>query len=322
MKKGNIILVLLIMAAIGLGIFLLLQAKEKISQRRPIRRPRVTEVPGQVPAGVGPTGVKSTTGTAFAMAMIIRPDISRVCDYEMVALGGRNLKTKGDNPTFDPQFLDRAKSCGTKVMVALNDKTERILQDDGTGIDLDKFREAVSFFKGKIDPYVNDGVVVVHGVIDEPHDCKNDWGGDCPSASEVDQASAISKEYWPSLPTAVNTVPNYLESEGYTWMNTDIIQFQYAYHKYQGDMKAFVDDAVALNNAGRFRQIAWSIQAKSGGCETFQGCPMTPDQIKNVSQTMCDAKEGKYLLFVHYDTTLLSPPGVSEALEFVKDVCS
>ena len=203
------------------------------------------------------------------------------------------------------------------MIIALNDHTSNITGDAG-GIDLNKFREKISFFKGKVDPYVSRGVIITHAVVDEPHDC-SDWKDTCPKASEVDQASAISEEYWPNLPTVVNTIPLYLSREGYKWVHTDIIMFQYAYHK--GSLNDFVKGATDHLKKGTFKDLAWALQVKSGGCDQFKECAMTTAQFKEVGEAMCSASEGEWIMFVNYDTALLSG-GMLQAIDNLKGFCS
>lgn len=237
-----------------------------------------------------------------------------LCNYPVAMVLARHLVAKGK---FDPSVLEEAKGCGTKVMVNLVDKTENILGENG-GLDLKKFDQRISFFRGKIDPYAQNGVIIGHGVVDEPHDC-NDWKGVCPKASEVDQASAISKRYWPTLPTGVNTIPPYIIKEGYTWTHTDIIIFQYAYHK--GDLKKFVATAVDLRNQGRFRDLAWALQVKSGGCPRNRDCSMSPDQVRTVAGTMCNASPARAIGFVFYELPLITAE-MQRAIGDVQRACS
>lgn len=270
-------------------------------------KPTTISITGKPPTPF-PTKVISQSGTPLAMSYFNPSPKGHMCDYPVTAVLGRHLKNNSGE--FDPSVLAEAEACGRKVLLFLSDKTENVVGDTG-GLDLTKYRNEISFFDGKIDKYVESGVIMAHMVVDEPHDCNNDWKGSCPSASTVDQVSKISKELWPTLQTFVNTVPSYIQREGYTWQNTDIMNFQYAYHK--GDLNKFVSDAVSHLNSGKFRDIAWALQVKSGGCARYQECSMTPEQVQTVTSTMCNGQPGKWLAFVWYDPAIMTPEMLTAA---------
>lgn len=318
-RKGNILIIvpIIVVIAIVIGLAILtLKGKEPATRQRSPRRVPTTEEPGHPQPTTSDTKqVFPTTGIPLAMSFIRPGPQGHMCDFPATLVLGRHLQDKSGN--FDPTVLEEAKKCGGKVILLLSDKTENVLGDSG-GLDLNKFRQQISPFDGKIDPYIGN-VIIAHGVVDEPHDCNNDWKGKCPTAQEVDQASAISKEYWPNLPTAVNTTPAYINKEAYTWIHTDIIMFQYAYHK--GELNSFVDSAISLYNQGKFNEIAWAMQVKSGGCDTFQGCSMSPDQVRAVSAKMCGTGQGKWIGFVWYDESIITAD-MRNAIADVQETCN
>jgi hypothetical protein len=317
-KKLQALVLFLLLILVPISVFFARKVLRKNSAPQPVSIIQPTIMPTEPSPTLLPT-----SRTIFSMIFILNTDINTICDYPVIGLGGRNLGklTADGSLNFDPVYLEQAQSCGTKVIVALNDKTERILNDNGQDLDLQKYEDIIALYAGKIDEYVNDGTIIAHGVIDEPHDCNNDWGGVCPTAEEVDQASRISKQYWPTLPTAVNTVPQYLRSENYTWVHTDIINFQYAFHKYQGNYQQFISDAAALHDSGMFREISWALQAKSGGCLTYQECSMSPQQIVDVGGAMCNTGKGEWINFVYYDTSLLTDE-MDTAIAQLSTICA
>lgn len=240
--------------------------------------------------------VHANGGIPFSM---VSPPLDEICNYEYVRLSRTDIMN--NDIYFDPDRLDEAQSCGTKVIVKLVGGTDDIVNTNG-GLNLWKFENEINDFAGDIDPYVNNGTIIAHQVIDEPHDCQ-DWNGICPQQWKVDDASAISKEYWPTLLTSVNTSADYARE--YNWVDTDLINFQYAYHK--GDLTAYIDDALDVLNDGYVDNISWSIQAQRGGCEEGWGvCPMTPAQVEEVGIAMCNTNVGFYVGFERYDEALLT----------------
>lgn len=246
----------------------------------------------------------------FGMA---NPPIDKICDYPLVGYFGRVLFDSGGK--FNSSLLDKARSCGTKVFLRLSGQTNKILNDNGVGINLSKFEDRISQYQGLIDPYIEDGTIIYHFTIDEPHDC-HDWGGQCPSPSEVDEASKISKKYWPNLKTMVNTLPDYASK--YQWQYTDLINFQYAYHK--GPLDRFISAALSVYESGKVEEISWSIMAKSGGYSQFGKGPMTPEQVEEVGKAMCDTGKGVVIAFVGYKEEILTLE-MYQTIERVKNYC-
>ncbi len=249
----------------------------------------------------------SESGTPFGMRF---PPLEQVCDYPVVTFWRRNLVDSRGR--FDLSVLDQAQACGTRVVLRLNGFTRDILEDDGRGLDLAKYEDRINDFAGWIDPYVQDGTLLAHVTIDEPHDCY-DWGGQCPTPWEVDQAGLISKRYWPALLTIVNTMPRYASQ--YDWEYTDIANFQYAFHK--GPLDEFIHSGLEVKRAGRVANISWSFQARWGGCRRFGECSMTPAQVEEVARALCGTRTGQWVSFSSYDARLVTVP-MQQAIDRVR----
>jgi hypothetical protein len=241
----------------------------------------------------------------FAMG---NPPIERVCDYPIVVYMARGAIKK--------EIFEKAKSCESKIIIRIGGGTHSILNDNGVGLDLEKFETRIKDFKGKIEPYIEDGTILAHFTIDEPHDC-SDWGGKCPSPSEVDQVSKISKKYWPNLPTLVNTLPEY--ASRIKWEYTDIINFQYAYHK--GFINDFVEQAINVLNDGKVDDISWSIMARYGGSKNFGRVPMISSQVLEIGKKMCSTGKGIFICFVGYEEELLDKE-MQHSINELKDFCN
>jgi hypothetical protein len=220
-----------------------------------------------------------------------------LCNYNMVFYERNALLSPSG--VFNTALLDMAQWCGTQVIVRLPGVTADIAATNG-GLDLVNYEDKLNDFVGLIEPYIENGTIVGHLTIDEPHDC-SDWNDVCPHQSVVDQAAALSHSYWPSLATMVNTVPFYAQE--YAWVYMDNVLFTYAYHK--GLLSEFVQDSVAVLENGLARQISWAIQAKSGGCSVFGQCSMTPEQVKEVGTAMCDTLAGEVIGFYKYEVELI-----------------
>jgi len=300
----TVIAFLLLAIIMGGGLLVVLKKPKSITQEEK----QNVQITGQdTSKKVQPTK-NAAKGQGKILIGMGNPPIDKLCDYESAFV--RILDPE------DLSYLTAAKSCGTKLIIHLYRNTSDILNEDGVGLSLVKFEHKIKPFAGGIDPYIEDGTILALGLIDEPHDCNNDWGGVCPSPSEVDQTGQIVKKYWPNVTTLVNTLPKY--ASGYQWQYVDIINFQYAYHK--GPLVKFIKDSERVLDGGFINQISWAIQAKSGGGQTFKESSMTPEQVLEVGRAMCDTKKGVNITFVSYDKVLLTPEMLA-VIEELKTYC-
>jgi hypothetical protein len=66
----------------------------------------------------------------------------------------------------------------------------------------------VDRFKGvNFSSYIEDGTVIGHYLIDEPHDATN-WNGTTVSAATLEEMARYSKQHWPQLATVVRSEPS------------------------------------------------------------------------------------------------------------------
>ena len=104
--------------------------------------------------------------------------------------------------------LAQIKSRGGKVIIKLAGHPR--YYGEGTGFELANWKRRIDYYRGiDFTPYVKDGTIVGHYMIDEPNDPKN-WGGTPVSPSTLEEMGRYSKQLWPELPTIVRTEPSYL----------------------------------------------------------------------------------------------------------------
>jgi hypothetical protein len=161
-----------------------------------------------------------------------------------------------DHPVLD---LEHARRTGTRVLVAMAG-SESQYKDENGHFDLAKWKQRVDRFKDvDFAPYVADGTVIGHLIMDEPEDPTN-WNDKLVTRDEIEEMARYSKQLWPSMAAIIRGWPAYLK--GYPFKNLDAGWAQY--HVRFGDINAFIQSNVRDAKASNLALIM-SVNLLSGG---------------------------------------------------------
>jgi hypothetical protein len=146
---------------------------------------------------------------------------------------------RNESPTRLLRELAGIKARRGRVMMFFA-SSQKYYVDRAGNFDMGKWKERVNRFRGlNLDPYIKDGTIIGHMLIDEPNDAKN-WNGKAVSPNMVEEMAKYSKQLWPNLATVVRTSPDYLNSNH---KYLDAAWAQYLYRR--GDVRKYIDDAVS-----------------------------------------------------------------------------
>jgi hypothetical protein len=96
---------------------------------------------------------------------------------------------------------------------------------DANGFAFDKWKARVDRFREvDLTPYISDGTIVAHFIIDEPQDPTN-WNGHPVTQAQIEQMAAYSKQVWPTLTTMARSKLEYLRGGQYPHL--DVVRIQY-----------------------------------------------------------------------------------------------
>jgi hypothetical protein len=125
-------------------------------------------------------------------------------------------------------LLSGAKSHGGRVVLKLcMGRDSYIKNPDGT-FSLTKWKALVDRFRQvNLGPYINDGTLVGHFLIDEPQRASR-WGGQVISPATLEAMAQYSKQIWPTLTTFVRAEPVWLASFAQSYRYLDAGWAQYA----------------------------------------------------------------------------------------------
>ena len=123
--------------------------------------------------------------------------------------------------------LSAARVKGGRVVIKLcKGKDHYVKNSDGT-FSLTKWKSLVSRYRSvNLAPYINDGTIIGHYLIDEPHRAER-WGGKGISHQTLEEMARFSKELWPDLTTIVRVAPSWLAGASFAWRYVDAGWTQY-----------------------------------------------------------------------------------------------
>ncbi len=144
------------------------------------------------------------------------------------------------------ETLERARAAGVRLMINLVGSKKQCTKPDGT-FDLERWKERVRRFEG-IDfaPWVEDGTILAHYLLDEPH-AKGRWGGERVPYEVLEELGRFSAERWPTMPTAIRSETSWLAAAPFAWRHVDAGIAQYSARK--GDPTRYLANEVAAGRA-------------------------------------------------------------------------
>jgi hypothetical protein len=149
----------------------------------------------------------------------------------------------GLTPTNIIGLLADAKSRGGRLVLKLcMGRDSYVKNADGT-FSFAKWKQLVDRFRSvNLKPYINDGTIVGHFLIDEPHRTAK-WGGKIIPHATVEAMAQYSKQIWPTMTTFVHTKTDWLAATPITYRYLDAGWTQYAMGK--GEVNTWAANEIA-----------------------------------------------------------------------------
>jgi hypothetical protein len=197
----------------------------------------------------------------------------------------------------------RARGGRVALKLALGD---RHFKDADGSFNLSKWKAQVALFEDvDFTPYIKDGTVIGHYLVDEPNDPAN-WNGRPIPPSVLEEMARFSKERWPDLPTIVRTEPGYLDmSHRYL----DAAWAQYLYRK--GTPQDFLRRNVAEAQE-RGLALVVGLNVLTGGAP--HGTHMSPDEVEEWGSVLLSSSYPCAFISWTYDDGYLSSGSMMSAM--------
>jgi hypothetical protein len=185
---------------------------------------------------VSPTDSSGITGAVAALdTRSPRPGIVFATDgmqnqyFSPVYTGSK--RGGGVTPDNVLSLLSDARSKGARIVLKLTMGADSYIQNSDGTFSLTKWKALVDRFKAvNLSPYIADGTLLGHFLIDEPHRAAK-WGGKIIPQSTVEAMAKYSKQIWPTMNTFVHTQMPWLASSPITYTYLDAGWAQYAASK-------------------------------------------------------------------------------------------
>jgi hypothetical protein len=167
-------------------------------------------------------------------------------------------------------WLSGARAKGGRAVIKLcKGKDSYVKNGDGT-FSLTKWKSLVSSYRNvNLGPYISDGTIIGHYLIDEPHRASR-WGGKAISQATLEAMAKYSKELWPQMSTLVRVAPTYLASASVTYKYLDAGWTQYTAGK--GDAAKWVAaETAAAKRKGLGLVVGMNVINGGNGSSNIRG---------------------------------------------------
>lgn len=219
-----------------------------------------------------------------------------------------NGSHENSTPTGLIQELQQIKSRGGKAVLALSGSPKYYL--DGKYFSMTKWKQRVNRFKGvNFRPYIDDGTVIGHYLIDEPNDPAN-WGGRPVSSSTVEEMAKYSKDLWPNMPTIVRAEPKHM---GDNHRYLDAAWAQYLYRR--GNVNEYIKDVVG-DAQRKGLQLVVGLNVLKGG--NPNGTNMTGSEVEQWGSALLSSSYPCAFINWKYTSSYMSASSVRSAMSALR----
>jgi hypothetical protein len=214
--------------------------------------------------------------------------------------------------------LSAARAKGGRVVLKLcKGKDSYVKNTDGT-FSITKWKSLVSQYRNvNLDPFIKDGTIIGHYLIDEPHRAQR-WGGKAISYSTLEEMAKFSKDIWPDLSTMVRVTPSWLGGASFTWKYVDAGWTQY--RSTMGDPARWVkSEADAASREGLGLVVGLNVLDGGNGSSKIRGYSsgkwaMSATEIRNYGSAMLGVSQACAYFNWTYDSDYYGRTDIKNAM--------
>jgi hypothetical protein len=230
------------------------------------------------------------------------------------------LVLNGRDPQEVLSVLEAARRARMQVFLNMFVSPRTIKAPDGS-FDLDRWKGRIGRFTSvDLEPYIEDGTLVGHYLLDEPQTTRK-WNGKQVPYEDLEAAAEYSKRLWPRLATLVRADPVFLGKAPIRWVHLDAAWAQYASRR--GRVEPYVARQVAAaRKAGLGLVLGLNVLDGGDGTSRRRGTKskywaMSPAEVGRYGSVLAIEPYACALLLWKYDaedTSYFSHPAIQAAL--------
>ncbi len=203
--------------------------------------------------------------------------------------------------------LAATRAKGGRAIIKMSMGHDRYVQNGDRTFSVTKWKALVDRFKKvNLDPYIADGTLVAHYLMDEPHRTVR-WGGRIVSQATLEEMAKHSKRNWPNLTTVVRVVPSWLGSANVNFVHLDAGWAQYAVGK--GDAARWAaSEAAAAKRKGLGLVVGLNVLDGGNGSSRIRGTQsrwwaMSASEIRSYGAAMLSQSHAcGFYMWMHQST--------------------
>ena len=271
------------------------------------------EVMEAVELDAAPTLIDNRTslpGIVFASAGMRNEDLDKV-----------HTGWKNGGP-LDPsnilKWLSGARAKNGRAVVKLSKGHDRYVTNSNGTFNVSKWKALVAAYRNvNLDPYIADGTIVGHMLIDEPHRAAK-WGGKAISHATLEEMAKFSKQLWPRMPTLVRVEPSWLGQARFTYKYVDAGWTQYTAGK--GDAKRWVEsEAAAAKREGLGLVVGLNVTDGGNGSSGIRGessgkWAMSASELKGYGTAMLSSSHACAFVMRSFDESYYGRSDIERAM--------
>lgn len=236
-------------------------------------------------------------------------------DYGSEFTGGLRVT----HPIYLMADLEAARRAGARVVLSMVGAERRIRGPDGHfslakwKLRLDRYRDF------DFSSYIEDGTIIGHYIMDEPHDPTN-WSGKTVSRSDVDEMAKYSKQLWPSMVTIIRGWPDYLKGYEYKYLDAAWAQYSERF----GDIDTFIANNVRDAKASGLGLVVGLNLLGGGGPNGIKGFyvgrpAMTASQLRSWGSALLAEPYACAFISWKYNETYFSRSDIRSAFAELRE---
>ena len=203
--------------------------------------------------------------------------------------------------------LTEVRSRGGRIVVKLCKGSDHYVKNaDGT-FSFTKWKALVDRYRYvNLGPFIADGTILGHYLIDEPHRAVR-WGGKIISPATLEAMAAYSKKIWPTMPALVRVVPSWLATSSVTYTHLDAGWLQYTAKK--GDVTQLVTAEVAAAKRKALGLVV-GMNVSEGG----KSGAMTATEVRAYGSVLLNQSYTCGFYMYHHDPSYFSRSDIRTAM--------